>query len=145
MFKNIKKLLTKNNLFIISFFIFISIPIIIAISLATDKKWYDTMSILSVFYIGIPILILIYTMNEKGLIRKSLELFKFKETKELRRKKLSSLEEEKLKVLNIETNIKEKKTIKNKNDIIFISLILITYGLLLLISSVPSLIIFTIK
>ena len=80
MFKNIKKLLTKNNLFIISFFIFISIPIIIAISLATDKKWYDTMSILSVFYIGIPILILIYTMNEKGLIRKSLELFKFKET-----------------------------------------------------------------
>lgn len=145
MFKNIKKLLTKNNLFIISFFIFISIPIIIAISLATDKKWYDTMSILSVFYVGIPILILIYTMNEKGLIRKSLELFKFKETKELRRKKLSSLEEEKLKVLNIETNIKEKKTIKNKNDIIFISLILITYGLLLLISSVPSLIIFTIK
>ncbi len=138
-----KKKWNKNNIFVISFFIFISIPIIIGVTLGFEKLWFDVMSIISIFYISIPILVLIFTMNDKGVIRKTIDLFKFKEMKESKNKHLSAAEKEKIKFFNI----KEEKTKKpkNKSDLIFISSILIIYGILLLVSTLPSLILFAIK
>ncbi len=142
-FINFRKFFNKNNIFVISFFIFISIPIIIGVTLGAKKLWFDVLSIVAVFYISIPILIIIFTMNEKGLVRKTLDLFKFKEMKEVKNKHLSAIEKEKIKAFELEKE-KEKKP-KSRSDIVFILIILIIYGILLLISALPSLILFSIK
>lgn len=143
MFKNFKKNLSKYNLLIISFLIFISIPIIISVSILTTRKWFDIMSILSIFYICVPTLLIIYKMNSKGSMKKIINNFRVK-TKE--KENFTHSELEKMSALNINNNSIEVAKNKNKNqDVIFISAVLIFYGLLLLISSAPSLIIWSMQ
>ncbi|MGL5733135.1 MAG: hypothetical protein ACRCXE_03625, partial [Metamycoplasmataceae bacterium] len=98
----LKQKLTKSNVFVISFFVFLSLAIILAVILGTNRLWFDVISVVSIFYIGIPILTLIFSAKEKGLVRKIVDLFKFKEMKEIKKSKLSSNEEKKLKVFSLE-------------------------------------------
>ncbi|MGL5590712.1 MAG: hypothetical protein ACRDCJ_02650 [Metamycoplasmataceae bacterium] len=139
----IKREFTKNNVFVISFFVFLSLAIILAVIFSTDRLWFDVISVVSIFYICIPILILIFSTRDKGLVRRIIDLFKFKEMKEMKKNKLTSEEEKKLKVFSLEN--KEKKPMISRDDLIFISLILMFYGILLLMITIPSLILFSIK
>lgn len=137
------KKFNKNNMFFIGFFIFISIPIIIGFIFGAGRLWYDVISIVSIFYIGLPILMLIFTMNEKGWIRKTIGLFKFKEMKDMKNNHLSPEEEKKIKAFKLKEE--EAKNPKLQVDSVFISIALIIYGLLLLLITTPSLILFLIK
>ncbi len=140
----IKRKCNKSNLLIISFFIFISISIIIGVSLGTNRLWFDVISIVSIFYITLPILAMIFTMGGKGIFRKAFDLFKFKEVKNISKSKFTPSEQEKLRVLDLQEEEKTKLT-KDNSDLVFISVILIIYGILLLLISLPSLILFSIK
>ncbi|MGL5205793.1 MAG: hypothetical protein ACRC7B_02655 [Metamycoplasmataceae bacterium] len=142
-FYKLKQKFTKNNVFVISFFVFLSLAIILAIILSTNRLWFDVISIVSIFYIGIPILTLIFSSREKGLVSKIVDLFKFKEMKEMKKDKLTLDEEKKLKVFLLEEE--NKKPIISRDDLIFISLVLMFYGILLLMITIPSLILFSIK
>ncbi|MDK2819719.1 MAG: hypothetical protein KFW07_02680 [Mycoplasmataceae bacterium] len=143
--KNIKSIIKSkinmNNIFFVSFFVFASIAIILGISFGTKREWYDVTSIVSIFYIGCPILILIFTINEKSFIRKTLSLFKFKEYSDSKKQKLTPQEEIKLKIFNVDLK-DDSHTPKKNGDLIFISIFLISYGVLLLMISIPSLIMF---
>ncbi len=145
MFEKIKHKFTKNNSFVLFFLIFLSIPIIIGVSLGTGRAWYDVISIISIFYIGIPILIIIFTINNNGMIKKIISNFKFKEVKKIKREKISSSEEVKMKILGLDSDASEKKKSWNKSNILFISISLIIFGVLILLCTIPSLIIFTLK
>ncbi|MGL5617887.1 MAG: hypothetical protein ACRCWU_02385 [Metamycoplasmataceae bacterium] len=134
---------TKNNVFVISFFVFLSIAIILAFILITDRIWFDVISVVSIFYISIPILALIFFKKEKGLVRKIIDLFKFKEMKEIKKSKLTPNEKKKFEVFSLEEE--EKKPIISHDDLIFVSLVLMFYGILLLIITIPSLILFSIN
>ncbi len=139
----IKRKCNKSNLLIISFFIFVSIAVIIGVSLGTKRWWFDVISIISIFYITLPILAMIFTMGGKGIFRKGFDLFKFKEIKNINKNKFTPSEQKQLKVLDLQEE--ETKIPKDNSDLIFISIILIIYGMLLLLISMPSLILFSIK
>ena len=139
--KKLKSIINMNIVFFVSFFIFASIAIIIGISFGTKREWYDVTSIVSIFYIGCPILILIFTLNEKSFVKKVFHLFKFKEYKDTKKQKFTPQEEVKLKIFNV--NLKDDSHVQTKNqDLILISIFLISYGVLLLLISIPSLIMF---
>ncbi|MGL5205071.1 MAG: hypothetical protein ACRC9F_00940 [Metamycoplasmataceae bacterium] len=142
-YNKLKQKFTKNNVFVISFFVFLSIAIIVGVILGTNRYWFDVISVVSIFYIGIPILTLIFSAQEKGLIRRIIDLFKFKEMKELKKNKLTLEEEKKFKVFSLETD--KKKPFISHTDLIFVSSVLMFYGLLLLMITIPSLILFSIK
>ncbi|MGL6125336.1 MAG: hypothetical protein ACRC1F_02475 [Metamycoplasmataceae bacterium] len=138
--KVIKSKFNRSNLLVISFLIFLSIAVIVSVILGTERAWFDVISIVSIFYIGIPILILIFTKGGKGFVRKTWDLFKFKEIKNIKRQQFTIEEEKKLRILSAENNIEEHPI--SKFDMGFISIILIIYGFLLLIITIPSLILF---
>lgn len=139
----IKEKFNKNNILVISFFIFISLAIIIGVTLGTKRLWFDVISIVSIFYIGLPILVLIFKISERGFIRKTVDLFKFKEMKNMKRQQFTAEEEKKMQAFSLKD--KESKSTTYQVDLIFVSSILIAYGLLLLIITIPSLILFSIK
>ncbi|MGL5733173.1 MAG: hypothetical protein ACRCXE_03820, partial [Metamycoplasmataceae bacterium] len=123
--------------------VFLSLAIILAVILGTNRLWFDVISVVSIFYIGIPILTLIFSAKEKGLVRKIVDLFKFKEMKEIKKSKLSSNEEKKLEVFSLKEE--EKKPMISRDDLIFVSSVLMFYGIFLLLITIPSLILFSIN
>ncbi len=135
----LKKKINKNNMLIISFFIFISIPIIIGLSLGLKREWFDVISITSIFYILLPILSMIFSLGEKGIFRKALDLFKFKEIKEMKSKSFTEAEKKQLKAFDM-ANEEEKKKNSDNSNVFFISITLMIYGLILLLITIPSLI-----
>ena len=109
-YKNyIKQKFNKNNMLAISFSIFISIAIIIGVSLGTKRLWFDIVSIIAIFYITLPMLTMIFAMGGKGVIRKTLDLFKFKEIKNMNKKNFTESEQKQLKALDMSEEQQENK------------------------------------
>jgi hypothetical protein len=82
---------------------------------------------------------MIFSLGEKGIFRKALDLFKFKEIKEMKSKSFTEAEKKQLKAFDM-ANEEEKKKNSDNSNVFFISITLMIYGLILLLITIPSLI-----
>lgn len=132
MLNKIKKFIIKNKksiiyAFIISLFV---IPFIF-IFISLKKSWFDGMSVAALIYICLGFFIIILDISNFDTFNKLKKLFQIKKENN---EKLTKYEKMQMKVLNIDN---EKQKVKNKKINKFISWYIITYGIILLIISLP--------
>ncbi|MBR2055884.1 MAG: hypothetical protein IJ970_02465 [Mycoplasmataceae bacterium] len=130
--KNYFKL--KNILFCLVISLFcIPLPLIFVFSL--NKKWYDGLSVSALLYILLGMLILIFDFAKFQPFKKLKTLFKIKKENS---EQFTNFEKIQMKALDISLNNKEKnEKIINKQRIIFVSIFMIIFGIILLFVSIP--------
>ncbi len=127
-----KKNIIKNKKYIIYalFFSLFIIPFIF-IFISLKKSWYDGMSVGALIYICLGFFIIILDISNFDTFNKLKRLFQVKKENN---EKLTKYEKMQMKVLNIND---EKKKGNNKKMIRFLSWYIISYGIILLIISLP--------
>lgn len=127
----------KNFLFCLIISLF-CIPLILIFVLALNKKWYDGMSVSALLYISFGMLILIFDFAKFQPFKKLKNFFKIKKDNS---EKFTNFEKIQMKVLDIslsnKVQQKENEKIINRQKNIFISIFMISFGIILLFVSLP--------
>ncbi|MBR3832294.1 MAG: hypothetical protein IKJ72_01540 [Mycoplasmataceae bacterium] len=127
----------KNILFCLVISLF-CIPLILIFVFSLNKKWYDGMSVSALLYILFGILILIFDFAKFQPFKKLKTFFKIKKENS---EQFTNWEKTQMKVLDISFSNKENKEknekLINKQTIIFVSIFMIIFGIILLFVSIP--------
>lgn len=133
-FNWIKKNLSLKNLLICLSYMFLTFPFLMLFIFGLKKTWYDGLSVASIFYIGISLLSIIFHFAQFKTFSKIKNLFVVKKENN---EKLTKMEKQQMRILNVKYDKLEEEKKVNDSSISFISIILLIYGLILLIISLP--------
>lgn len=122
----------KNLIYIFCFVSIITTSTVLIFVYALNREWFDGLSVSAILCIGISLLAIIFKFSEFKTIHKLKAIFEIKkENKEY----FTKLEQKQMNILNI--SFKRNKEKRDKKHFYFIFLSILTYGIVILLISLP--------